>query len=129
MFPCNVTKIYCAGHISASNHLRAFFKVKSPAHRLRFHSCQRRPLRFPTKRPSPPILANLSTNSTRTSMLCMEARQSLQSTKPRNSFFLQKSPRGNMSESKHQLTTIFAIRNFYWDILPVRTYWNMMQKC
>ena len=59
----------------------------------------------------------------------MEARQSLQSTKPRNSFFLQKSPRGNMSESKHQLTTIFAIRNFYWDILPVRTYWNMMQKC
>ena len=34
--------------------LRAFFKVKSPAHRLRFHSCQRRALRFPTKRLSPP---------------------------------------------------------------------------
>ena len=50
------------------------------------------------------------------------------STKPRNSFFLQKSPRGNVSESKHQLTTIFAIRNFYWDILPVPTYWDMMQK-
>ena len=56
----------------------------------------------------------------------MKARQSLQSTKPRNSFFLQKSPRGNVSESKHQLTTIFAIRNFFWDILPVRTYWDIL---
>ena len=49
MFPCTVTKIYCAGHISASNHPRAFFKVKSPAHRLRFHTCQRRALQSHTK--------------------------------------------------------------------------------